>query len=133
MVERLAYLDTSALVKLVVSEPESPSLLRSLAQWPNRVSATLVRTEATRALRRSGNAHLLGSLRRILHALHLVRLDEPLLERAGHLEPVDLRSLDSIHLAAASALGPELGIMFVYDARLRDAAAALGIEVASPA
>jgi predicted nucleic acid-binding protein len=64
--------------------------------------------------------------------VHLVTLDEPLLDRAGGLDPPELRSLDAVHLAAALALGPDLGIMFVYDVRLRQAAEACGLPVGAP-
>lgn len=127
-----AYLDTSAFVKLLVAEPESARLHERLRRWPDRVSATLLRTETTRALRRSGNAHLVGPARRLLTTVHLIRLDEPLLDRAGDLEPDALRSLDAIHLAAALSIGPDLAVLITYDERLRDAALAQGLLVESP-
>lgn len=127
-----AYIDTSAFVKLIVAEPESTALRTRLRRWPDRVSATLLRTETVRALRRSGNDHLIGQARRLLGTVNLVRLDEPLLDRAGDLEPAELRSLDAVHLAAALAIGPDLGIVITYDNRLRDAALAQGLDVESP-
>lgn len=130
---RIAYLDSSAFVKLVVTEPESDALRRALARWPDRVSATLLRTETVRALRRSGNARYVANARRLLRSVYMIRVDEPLLDRAGELDPPDLRSLDAIHLAAALALSADLGTMFVYDSRLRQAAEACGIDVTSPA
>jgi uncharacterized protein len=101
---RLAYLDTSAFVKLVVAEPESGALRRAIARWPERTSATLLRNEAVRALRRSGHDSRLGAARQLLGAMRLVRLDEPLLDRAGELDPRELRSLDAVHLATALAV-----------------------------
>jgi|SRR5580658_1395810 predicted nucleic acid-binding protein len=133
MIGSVAYLDSSAFVKLVVAEPESEALRRALARWPDQVSSTLLRTETVRALRRSGNELHLAAARSLLRTVHMIRVDEPLLDRAGDLGPPDLRTLDSIHLAAALALSDEVGVMFVYDARLRKAAAACGFEVASPA
>jgi predicted nucleic acid-binding protein len=127
-----AYLDTSAFVKLIVAEPESAALRARLQRWPDRVSATLLRTETVRALRRSGNEHLLAHARRLFAAINLVRLDEPLLDRAGDLGPVELRSLDAVHLAAALAVGPDLGVVITYDSRLRDAALAQGVDVEAP-
>ena len=129
---RVAYLDTSAFVKLLVTERESAELKAALGRWPERASATLLRTEAVRALRRSGNGHLVGAARQLSSAMRLVRIDEPLLDRAGDLEPPELRSLDAIHLAAALALGPDLGVLLTYDDRLREAASAQGLRVASP-
>jgi len=127
-----AYLDTSAFLKLIVAEPESDALRTRLQRWPARVSATLLRTETVRALRRSGNDHLIAGARRMFSAINLVRLDEPLLDRAGELGPLELRSLDSIHLAAALSVGPDLGVVISYDGRLCNAALAQGLEVESP-
>jgi predicted nucleic acid-binding protein len=127
-----AYLDTSAFVKLLVAEPESEALRARLRRWPQRASATLLRTETMRALRRSGHGHLTGSARRLFTAMHFVRLDEPLLDRAGELEPADMRSLDAVHLAAALALGPDLGALVTYDDRLARAALNHGVAVESP-
>jgi predicted nucleic acid-binding protein len=62
----------------------------------------------------------------------MIRIDEPLLDRAGDVGPPELRSLDAIHLAAAMALSTDIGVMFVYDTRLREAAEALGFDVDSP-
>lgn len=129
---RAAYIDTSAFVKLIVAEPESAALRTRLRRWPDRVSATLLRTETVRALRRSGNDHLVGQARRMFAAINLVRLDEPLLDRAGDLGPAELRSLDAVHLAAALSIGPDLGIVITYDNRLRDAALTQGLDVDSP-
>jgi len=133
MAGTVAYVDSSAFVKLVVAEPESQALRRALTRWPARASATLLRVEVVRALRRSGNEQHVASARKLLRSVHLIRIDEPLLDRAGDLHPPDLRSLDAIHLAAALALSTDIGVMFAYDNRLKLAAEAFGIEVDSPA
>lgn len=49
------------------------------------------------------------------------------------LDPPNLRTLDAIHLATALSLGDDLTLLISYDDRLTQAAAAAGIEVASPA
>jgi len=133
MAGTVAYVDSSAFVKLVVAEPESQALRRALTRWPARASATLLRVEVIRALRRSGNEQHVASARKLLRSVHLIRIDEPLLDRAGDLHPPDLRSLDAIHLAAALALSTDIGVMFAYDNRLKLAAEAFGLEVDSPA
>lgn len=130
---RVAYLDSSAFVKLVVAEPESDALRRALDWWPDRASATLLRTETVRALRRSGHEQHVAKARRLLRSVHMVRVDELLLDRAADIDPPELRSLDAIHLSAALSLSTDMGTMFVYDARLRRAAEAFGLDVASPA
>jgi predicted nucleic acid-binding protein len=132
MTGRAAYLDTSAFVKLIVAETESVALRDRLRRWPERVSAALLRTETVRALRRSGNDRLVGDARRLFATITLIRVDEPLLDRAGDLGPVRLRSLDAIHLAAALSVAPDLGVLFTYDGRLRSAALAEGLDVESP-
>jgi hypothetical protein len=49
------------------------------------------------------------------------------------LEPIALRSLDAIHLAAAQLVAPTLRAVVTYDRRMAEAAASLGFPVASPA
>ena len=128
-----AYLDTSAFVKLIVREPESAALQRFLQGWPERASALLLRTEAIRALRRSGHDAELGLARRLLGSLRMIRLDEPLMDRAGELDPREMRSLDAVHLASALAMGSDLGVLIAYDERLIVAARQRGVPVSSPA
>ncbi|HTE83139.1 MAG TPA: hypothetical protein VK821_00210, partial [Dehalococcoidia bacterium] len=69
-----AYLDSSALVKLVVLEPESAQLQSYLADWPRRASSSLARVELVRAVRARGDAAVQRA-RRVLTDLYLVRLD----------------------------------------------------------
>jgi len=127
----MVYLDSSALVKLVVAEPESRALRAFLRREPDRVSCGLARTEVLRAVRPLGPAAL-ETARRILRAVNLVRLDDGLLDAAGMLEPLSLRSLDAIHLAAAQLFAPVLHAIVTYDRRMAEAAAALGFPVVAP-
>jgi uncharacterized protein len=128
----VAYLDTSAFVKLIVAEPESAALRRAVTRWPQRASSTLLRTETIRALRWSGNSEQLPAARRLLRGVSMIRVDEPLLDRAADLEPGELRTLDAIHLASALEIGQDLGVMIAYDVRLKAAAQAYGLAVESP-
>jgi uncharacterized protein len=127
-----AYLDTSAFLKLIVAEEESAALHRFLLRWPERTSASLLRTEAIRALRRAGYDHQVGNARRLFRAMRLIALDEPVLDRAAELDPRELRSLDAVHLAAAMMLGTELGAFVTYDQRLAAAAQDRGLIVHTP-
>jgi predicted nucleic acid-binding protein len=129
---KAAYLDTSAFLKLIVTERESPALQRFLARWPERTSAVLLRTEAVRALRRAGYDSQVGAARRLLGTMRLIRLDETLLDRASELEPREMRSLDAVHLGAALTIGSDLGVLVTYDRRLGDAARQRGVTVSSP-
>jgi predicted nucleic acid-binding protein len=119
-------------LKLVVGERESAALRRFLIRWPERASAILLRTEAVRALRRAGYDSQVGAARRLFGTLRLIRLDEPLLDRAAELDPREMRSLDALHLGAAVTLGSDLGVLVTYDERLAEAARQRGITVSSP-
>lgn len=128
----VAYLDTSAVVKLLVREPETSALRRQLRDWPRRASAALLRVELMRTVKRAGIAGLLGDARRHLRSIQLIRLDDDLLDRAAELDPPTLRALDAIHLAAALTLGKDLAAMVTYDERLAAAGRALGLPIVTP-
>lgn len=130
----LAYLDSSALVKLVLNEPESSALFEAIQQFPYRVSSSLAITEVQRTVRRASEDPLvLARARTVLGGTQLLALDEALLERAAALAPAGLRSLDAIHLASALVLGPDLDAFIAYDRRLLAAASELGLNVLAPA
>jgi len=128
----MVYLDSSALVKLVVLEPESRALRAYLRGEPQRVSCGLARTEVLRAVRPVGPAAI-AAARRLLQRIDLIRLDDALFDAAGMLEPVGLRSLDAVHLAAAHLVAPALRAIVTYDRRMADGAGALGFAVVAPA
>ena len=101
----LLYIDSSALVKLVVAEPETPALLEFLAGWPHRVSSTLARVEVLRAVRRAAAGPAVRQrATRVLARVGLIRIDEPVLAGAARVAPPELRTLDAIHLATARSL-----------------------------
>jgi len=126
----LAYLDTSAFVKTIVQEPESARLLSWLERWPERAACALLRTEAVRALRPHGQGRVEAARARF-PTLQLTRIDDRLLDEAAQL-PIELRSLDAIHVAAARSLGSDLGALVTYDLRMASVARELGLPVASP-
>lgn len=126
-----AYIDTSAFVKLIVTEPESQALRRYLKDWTAHTSCALLRTEAVRALNRQ-NPEAIMRVRDGLNQIGLIALDDALLDAAAVIEPRTVRSLDAIHLAAASSLGEALGVVVTYDDRMIEAASMLGLPVASP-
>jgi len=132
MSAEVAYLDTSAAVKLLMTERESPALRRWLRRRPERASAALVRVELVRVVRRAGVPRLIPEARKLLAGIHLIRLDDVLLDRAADLDPTELRTFDSIHLAAAASLGDDLAAVVSYDDRLLAAAKSLGLPTATP-
>jgi len=126
------YLDTSAAVKLVVAEPHAPALRSWLAGTGERlVSSDLLRTELLRATRRAAPDRLRRA-RAVLDGIDLLTPAPATFERAAELEPAVLRSLDALHLATALELGDDLDGIVVYDRRLAEAAARLGLVVQAP-
>jgi uncharacterized protein len=127
------YLDSSALVKLVVSEAESSALRTYLAERRSvaRMAAAIARTEVVRAVAMHRSIELVETARSIIARLHLVPLNNRLLDAAATKLPPDLRTLDAIHLAAAMT-APDLRAIVTYDRRLADAAATAGLAVVAP-
>lgn len=130
----MLYLDASALVKLIVTEPESAALTRWLADQPNlvRTSSTLIRVQVPRAALRADPAALPDSYR-VIRQIVEVELSDEVLSRAAGVRPPVLRAIDAIHLASALTLRRELTAFVAYDKRLLAAARDAGLPVASPA
>ena len=129
--EPVTYLDSSAIVKLVVEEPESSALRRFLRRRKPLVTSALARTEVARALLPLGPAALQRG-QDVLSRLELIRISDRVLGVAGSLLPAELRSLDAIHLATAQQLGADLARVVTYDERMGAAAESLGWAVAAP-
>ena len=126
------YLDTSAAVKLVVIERGTKALRSWMTVRDGQIaSSDLLRTELLRTTRRAAPRQMVQA-RAVLDSLLLIALPQDVFERAAMLEPARLRSLDSLHLAAALELGDELEGLVTYDRRLADGATALGINVVAP-
>jgi predicted nucleic acid-binding protein len=126
------YLDTSALVKLVVAEAETDAL----RAWINTttsplVSCDLARAELLRAVRRSATDRMVQA-RAVLDSITLYAVTAATFESAGRLDPTILRTLDAIHVAAALELGDDLASIVTYDERLAAAAHANGITTTTP-
>ena len=130
----LVYLDSSALVKLVVTEPESAALIELLRARPDRVSSAVVLTEVPRALRRAGfGSRERRRARDLLARVALVDTDRRILAAAAALDPPTLGTLDAIHLATALAVREDLAALVTYDRRLRAAAEGVQLDVLAPA
>ncbi len=130
----MIYLDSSAVVKLLLQEGESDELeswlTLSRANAPV-VSSALTRVEVLRACRRVDQA-LLPPARDLLRGIDLVPMDTAIVETAAELTPAVLRSLDALHLATAIELGAALDAFVAYDARLAVAARDAGLMVVQP-
>lgn len=130
-VERAVYLDASALVKLVVPEPQSAALAAYIENRSSLSSCTLSGVEVVRAVGPHGAVQVLTA-RELLDEIDLVQLDDELLDLAGKLEG-PIRSLDAIHIAAALEFGEALEAVVTYDRQMARAAEALGLSVVAPA
>ena len=128
---RLTYVDSSAIVKLAVAEPESSALRRHLARRQPLVSSALARTEVARALMPSGDAAVARG-EDVLRRIQLLRVNDRVLREAGKMGPADLRSLEAIHLASAQLIGSAIRQIVTYDERMAEAARASGWGVAAP-
>lgn len=128
----MIYLDSSALVKLVVREAESDALSAWLAAHVNtrRVSSALVRAEVPRAVIQGGDITRLRA-QMVIGDLVQMPLTPALLDVVGAL-PQSLRSLDAVHLASAIRVSDDLLAFVTYDKRLLAAAAEVGLPTAAP-
>ena len=133
-----AYLDASAVVKLVVRESGSDALGAVLGGSPSIVSSELVRAELPRAIRRlSGEDETTrerlidAAIERLAH-LDLISVSPERLDAAGALVDPALRTLDAIHIASALVIAGELDAFITYDTRQAAAATRLGLPVRTP-
>ena len=127
------YLDSSAVVKLVLVERESRALRGLLREDPSKpATSTLSRAEVVRAVTSVDTEHV-PHARMILDGMEEVVLTRTVIDRAAEVLPeARLRTLDAIHLASALRLGPRLTSVVTYDQRMAAAATELGLAVAAP-
>jgi hypothetical protein len=127
-----AYLDASALAKLVVAEPETAALENDAAHRAGLLSSRLGAAELRRAAVRVARGDVLQHVEDVLDSVVLVEVSPAILDRAGRLAPAALRTLDAIHLATALTL-PFADLDFItYDHRLAGAARDAGLRVHQP-
>lgn len=126
----IAYLETSAAMKLIVEEPQSGALLDELAVGEERalVSSWLLHAEMHCAAGRHPRDVEISSVRAVLDTVNLIDLTRGDLLAAGTHSR--LRSNDAIHLAVALRVG-SAGIV-TYDGELAAAANAAGLSVLAP-
>lgn len=75
---RVSYLDSSALVKLAVAEPQTPALRRYLARRRPLVSSGLARTEVAGALLPLGESAVRRGLDVVSRIDHVITYDDRL-------------------------------------------------------
>lgn len=125
------YVDTSALVKLLVAEAETDAFLALLAQHDRVITSALSHVELMRVAHQIGPDSVPAATV-ILDSVHTIALSNPIMRAAGNLLPGSaLRSLDAIHLAAAASIS-DLVAVCTYDERMRIAADQLGLHAIAP-
>ncbi|MET0628577.1 MAG: type II toxin-antitoxin system VapC family toxin [Acidimicrobiia bacterium] len=127
-----AYVESSAMTKLVLDEQQSTALRHALRAHDHWVSSDLTVIEVTRAASRARGDEGRAQARAALLPLGTLPVDRTVVSAASRLEPSTLRPLDAIHIATALALAPDDVVFYSYDARTIDAARAAGLTVSSP-
>jgi predicted nucleic acid-binding protein len=126
------YVDTSAVGRVLLGEPDAPAVLRDLADFDQHVASRLMRVELRRlALREK----MLEAADQLLAGVALVPLDDAILTSSETIHPATVATLDAIHLVTALRLASAgvLETIMTYDARLADGAQEHGLYVLAPA
>lgn len=125
------YVDTSALGRVLLAEPDAEVIRDTMAQYEALWSSAVLRVELRRLGRREGIEERAEEL---LAAVLMQRLDILALRRASQLEPVEVRALDAIHLDAAIQLKKRdrIGAVLTYDRQLQAGCAHHGLAVDAP-
>ena len=126
------YLDTSAMAKLIVSEPETAALRTWLRHRADRYLVTNVigAVELARLAARVGQDAAAAAVT-LLGRVGLLQLTPGSLALAGQLPPPELRTLDALHVASAAELA-DLQALVTYDHPMAAAASGYGLPVESP-
>jgi len=128
------YVDSSALLKRYVDEPDSDRAVALLVSDPvlvtGRHTIVEVRRNLARLLPAAAATEARAAFREDLSSLAIIELDAATCELAATIaEQTGVRTLDALHLGAAHRLGTALTFL-TFDARQASAARALGFSVA---
>ena len=126
------YLDTSALGRVLLDEPDAEAVLRALAGFDRRVASRLLAVELGRLGLRTERSEAAS---RLATGVALVPVDEAILGAARVVRPSTVTTLDAIHLVTALRLAEadQLDAVMTYDARLTEGAEQHGLTVVAPA
>ena len=128
---RVAFCDSSALIKLVVEEPESAALRGSLRGYDVLAASVLATVEVPHAVLRR-DPELGARAHQTLRSFMMVALDQGVIHRAASLAPSGLRTLEAIQLACALTLSDLDPVLVAYDGRMLKAAETAGLRTLSP-
>jgi predicted nucleic acid-binding protein len=128
----IAYIDASALLKLVVREAETSALEADLGSREGLVTSSLAIVECQRVVRRAGHRRLLQRAEDVFEAVYLLELTPLILKDAATVAPATIRSLDAIHIATALSVGEKDLDLITYDDRMAEAGRIHGLRVLQP-
>lgn len=143
----MIYFDTCALLKLIREDAESPALGAFIDARPDTrwFSSAIAKAELARTLRRINHGDggraaddprlgtELGYAEQLCAHLDLIAVSSRVISEAAAIRQPFLRTLDAIHLAAASSMRAGLSAFITYDKRLAAAAREAELPVLSPA
>ncbi|MEI7697643.1 MAG: type II toxin-antitoxin system VapC family toxin [Actinomycetes bacterium] len=124
------YLDSSAILKLILAETESKALVNFLSE--ETITSTISRVEVIRTLNRMYPLSVIKG-KEILSNFLLTPMNPAILSSAENFpESITLRSLDAIQVATVIFLDKSVEGVVTYDKQMIKNAKELGIKVASP-
>lgn len=125
------YLDTSALGRVVLAEPDAAAVRAALAAYDVWWSSALLIVELRRVAARAG---LQSAADAMLRGVRTVAVDGAAIERASRLAPLEVRSLDAIHLDAAVQLhsAGQVAAVLTFDRQLQAGCEHHGLPVEAP-
>jgi predicted nucleic acid-binding protein len=134
----ILYVDTSALLKLLVREAESEAIEIELLRWSKLATSVVTEVELPRAIARAReerpDAVIDGSviLQGVLASAAIVPLGASIVAKARDVSPIHVGALDAIHVASALSLGRDLAAVATYDHRMQNALTKIQVEVLAP-
>ena len=124
------YIDSSAILKLIFTEKETPALDKVMDN--KMVTSTLTRVEVKRAVSRINSTNLKVATE-VLAQLQYTDLDSQTLNLAEAFSPdVTLRTLDAVHVASVLRISDAVEGIITYDKQMIANAERMGIKVLSP-
>jgi predicted nucleic acid-binding protein len=133
LIATTAYLDASAAVKLLRSEPETSALRTLLDGVASHVSSELLEIELRCVAWRESGGELIERVDRVCAAVDLLPYTAAVRARAGEAFAPPQRALDALHLATALDLRLEALVLVTYDERQAEGGRAAGLDVVVPA
>jgi len=132
----VAYLDSSVVLRYIL---QGETAIQHALACPAIVSSELLEIECRRVISRyrmqgelddEGMVTAIGRFEKILAGISLVQLSEPIKKRAMEAFPLNIKTLDALHLATAlifaDKMSDESVLVFSHDGGMNRCAKVLG-------